>query len=496
MASIKLVTTPIVVHNKRCGTGLSANNLSVLGLSGVNDLVKDSRGSRVGQIKDLFALGVPIMISMAALIGLGVTDTLMAGLASTDDLAALAVGTSIYYIPVMLLIGLTSIVAPRIAWQLAANRDDAVRHDCWQSMWLGLIIGGLCALGLFYFLSYLHWLKLNSSVQDIAHQYLLIVLFALPFIGVSQGIRSTIDGLGFPVLNMWVSVAALLLNLVLDYLLVFGKFGFPRLGALGCALATLLVVILQTIMPLLIAKYHRDIRRFDIFLKIQRPDFPTIKKLLVLGVPAAVAITLEEGFFTSTIFLVAPMGTTELATHQILLNIAMVALVFPIALGQAASILIGRALGLKNPATAETQSRVFLVVLVLLMVICGAAVYTGRTGLVSLFSEDAQVIALGAGLLVLISFQMLVDGLQIGSNIALKGYQDTLIPAMCQVISYWLIGFPLAWYLTKTDWFGLGGGISGVWIAMFVGLAVSAILGVSRLAYVSSEFRLHRRQLD
>lgn len=462
----------------------------------MNDVENNTRSSCVGQIKDLFALGVPIMISMAALIGLGVTDTVMAGLASTDDLAALAVGTSIYYLPLMLLIGLTSVVAPRISWQLAASRVGGVRHDCWQSMWLGLIVGGICALGLFYFLSYLHWLKLEPPVQSIACNYLLVVLFALPFIGVSQGIRSTIDGLGYPVLNMWVSLGALLLNLLLDYLFVFGKFGFPKLGALGCAFATLLVVILQTILPGLIAKYHRDIRQFELFKTFQKPALSTIKKLLALGVPAAIAITLEEGFFTSTIFLVTPMGTTPLATHQILLNIAMVSLVFPIALGQAASILIGRCLGKVDPAAAQTQVRVFLAVLVLLMVFCGIVVFTSRSGLVSLFTDDSVVIALGASLLVLISIQMLVDGLQIGSNIALKGYQDTLIPAFCQMISYWLIGFPLAWCLTKTDWFGAPGGIQSIWIALFVGLTVSAILGVSRLIYVSREFRLHRRQLE
>ena len=436
------------------------------------------------------------MISMAALIGLSVTDTIMAGLASTDDLAALAIGTSIYYIPMMLLIGLTSVVSPRIAWHLASGREDAVRHDCWQSMWLGLCVGGICAVCLYFFLPHLHWLGLDPVVHGIASGYLIIVLVALPLVGIGQGIRSTIDGLGYPALNMWVSLAAVVLNLVLDYLFVFGKLGFPRLGAQGCAFATLLVVVLQTVAPCIIAKTHRQITRFNLFVSCHKPDLSTIKRLLVLGVPAAIAITLEEGFFTSTSFLVAPMGTIQLATHQILLNIAMVALVFPIALGQAASILIGRALGADDPVAAQNQSRVFLMVLMLLMMLCGIGLFFSRAGLVSLFTQDAVVIALGASLLILVSFQLLVDGLQIGSNIALKGYQDTLIPAVFQVISYWVIGFPLAWCLTRTEWFGAPGGIRSIWIALFVGLSVSAILGVSRLIYVSREFSLQRRQLN
>lgn len=435
------------------------------------------------------------MISMAALIGLAVTDTLMTGLASTKDLAALAIGSGIYFLPTMLLVGLMSVVAPRISWHLAAHRKDSVRHDCWQSIWLGLVVGGCAAVAVYFSLPLLDWLGLEPDVQEITNRYLLIVLFALPLVGAGQGLRSTIDGLGYPALNMWVSIAALLLNGLLDYLFVFGKAGFPKLGAQGCAIATLFVVILQTLAPVLIARLHPKLKPYVLFDRIDWPNFITIKRLLVLGVPAAVAITLEEGFFASSSFLVAPMGTIELATHQILLNIAMMALVFPIALGQAASILIGQELGRENPHGAYSQSWIFMGLLLLLMMLCGLGLYLGRAGLVSLFTEDAAVIAMAASILVLVSFQLLVDGLQIGSNIALKGYQDTFIPALCQVFSYWCVGFPLAWWLSRTDSFGSSPGVRGVWIALFTGLAVAAVLGVSRLAFVSREFASGRRQL-
>ncbi len=439
-------------------------------------------------LKELLKLGLPLLVSMAAIVGLGVTDTVMAGLASTEDLAALAVGSSLYLIPLMLLIGLLSVVAPRVSWQLGAGRKSSLTGDCWQSMWMGLLVGSVTALLVLAAMTFLPLLTLEAGVEAVARDYLSIVVIALPLLGVSLGLRNTIDGLGFPVVNMWVSIACLLLNGVLDYLFVFGKFGFPQLGAVGCAIATVGVVLLQIVAPAVITFTHKEIKRYRLLSQIVAPEFSTLKTLFMLGMPAAFAVTLEECFFTSTSLLVAPMGTTPLAAHQVVLNIAMLALIFPIAIGQAAAILIGRSLGKNKPHDAATQSRIFLAVLFSMMLFCSVLMLLARGTLMSLFTGDAAVIVLGSGLLLIVAFQLIVDGLQIGSNIALKGYQDTFIPAMCQLFSYWVVGFPLAFVLTKTSLFGMPGGVERVWYALFAGLTVAAILGVWRLFYIGRQF--------
>ncbi len=449
----------------------------------------------LAQVANIVKLGLPILISMAALIGLGVTDTIMVGFASTVDLAALGIGATLYFIAIMLLIGLQSVVAPRISWRLGAGQPEGVRRDCWQSVWVGFIAGCLAALVLYCFLPYLYLLDLAADVEAVARQYLLIVLFTLPLVGVNTAVRNTIDGLGLPALNMWVSMVAFFLNLLLDYLFVFGALGFPRLGALGCALATCFVVVLQTITPVLICQRHRLIKPYAIFSKIDKPVLSEMKTLLILGLPAAIAITMEESFFASTSMLVAPMGTTVLATHQVVLTIAMVSLVFPIAIGQSAAILIGRSLGQKRPADARLQAMALLLTVSVLMICGGVVVYLASDVVMSLFTRDQQVIVLGATVLAIVSVQLLVDGLQIGSNICLKGYQDTMVPACLQMFSYWVIGIPLATVLSKTDWLAPQGGVHSIWVAMLIALSIAAVLGVWRLLFVSGEYASGRRQL-
>jgi MATE family multidrug resistance protein len=446
-------------------------------------------------LRELMKLGLPLLVSMGAIVGLGVTDTIMAGLASTRDLAALAVGSAILLIPMMLLIGLLSIVAPRISWHLGRARSDAIVQDCWQAMWMGGAVGGLCALLLLFLLPLISLLGLETAVEEVTRRYLLIVVLMLPVFGVSLGVRNAIDGLGYPVLNMWVSIGGLLLNALLDYLFVFGKYGFPALGAVGCAVATVGVVMLQLAVPVVFCFVHRSLKPFQLLRHGQWPKWSVLKTLLWLGMPAAFAVTLEESFFTSTSLLVAPLGTIPLAAHQVVLNIAMLSLIIPMALGQAAAILVGNSLGMANPVKASQQSRFFLLLLVVMLLACCVLMLTGRVTLMRLFTRDDAVVAIGLGLLTIVAFQLIVDGVQMGCNVTLKGYQDTLVPAMFQMFAYWGVGFPLAYLLTRTQWLGQGG-VERVWYALFVGLSVAAVLGVWRLMIVSERFNKGTMKLD
>jgi len=443
----------------------------------------------------MLRLGLPIVASMAALIGLSVTDTMMAGFASTSDLAALAIGSNFFFIAVMACIGMQSIVAPRVAWHLGAGHKQRLCNELWQSMWLGLCTGCALALLLYLSISLLPLLNLQPDVEKTAGQYLLLVTFTLPWVGMNLALRNALDGLELPHFNMIINVVIFLLNVVLDYLFVFGKFGMPMLGAVGCGIATCLVTVLQTIATLLLFRYSKRLQVFHLWRSFVLPDVSVLKRLFWLGLPAAGAITLEECFFASTSVLVAPMGSLSLAAHQVVLNIAMIALIFPIALGQAGAIVIGRSLGEKRPQLAYQQVYALLLTLLLVMFICGLLLFSTRAHVVSFYSRDEALLVLGASLLVIVALQLIVDGLQIGANIALKGYQDTLIPALMQVVCYWVIGFPLAWGLTRTDWFGVQFGVKGVWFALLFGLALAALVGVWRLLFVARQFAVGIRLL-
>jgi MATE family multidrug resistance protein len=148
-----------------------------------------------------------------------------------------------------------------------------------------------------------------------------------------------------------------------------------------------------------------------------------------------------------------------------------------------------------NPVKASQQSRFFLLLLVVMLLACCVLMLTGRVTLMRLFTRDDAVVAIGLGLLTIVAFQLIVDGVQMGCNVTLKGYQDTLVPAMFQMFAYWGVGFPLAYLLTRTQWLGQGG-VERVWYALFVGLSVAAVLGVWRLMIVSERFNKGTMKLD
>lgn len=446
-------------------------------------------------LRQMTGLGLPIIISMAALIGLGVTDTLMVGLVSTLDLAALGIGANLYFIFTMMLVGLLSVVAPRVAWRRASGAQDRIREEVWQAGWLGLAAGGIVALAMTALVPFLFLLQLEADVETVAASYVRTVAFTLPLIGANLVLRSTLDGFGRTGLAMMISLFVFALNILLNYALVFGRLGFPQLGAQGAAYATCVVTVVQSLMAYGFVHWHRHMRGYRIFERFVWPRWSIIRTLLWLGLPAALAITLEESFFAASGFLVAPMGTVPLAAHQIAISIALSALVVPIGLGQAGAIVVGASLGAGQPAIARRQARLLLLLVAAAGLLFALLLYAVRAPLLSLFTRDAAVIALAMPVLIVAALQLLVDSVQLGSNIALKGYQDTMVPALLQTLSYWCVGFPLAWMLSHSNWLGGPWGVPGVWGGIATALAVAALLSSWRLNRVSRDFATGRRTL-
>ncbi len=452
----------------------------------VSKILHSSQGSS-RQLRELLSLGMPIVISMAAIIGLGVTDSFMAGLASTLDLAALAIAANLFFVCAMLIIGLQSIVAPRIAAKLGAAEPEQIGRETRQAMWIGAVVGIILIFVVWAILPFIGYLGLSSDVESVAALYLKIVCWALPLIGINTALRNTFDGLHHTRLNMVISLAVFFLNLLLDYLFVFGKAGFPAMGAIGCAIASCFVVAAQTALYCYFACRHTALRQYRLLHRFEWPVLSAQKRLLVLGMPAALSLTLEEGFFSATTMLAGPMGEQTLAAHQIALNIAVLTMIIPIALGQAAAILIGRSIGGQQPVLAREQSLFLIRIIATLTLLIGLVLLYFRQALMEAYTDDLLVVTTGATLLAFCGIQLFVDGLQIASGIALKGYQDTLVPALFQILSCWVIGFPLAYVLSHTSWLGKNWGINGIWSGMLIALSCVAILNVSRLIWISRQ---------
>lgn len=443
--------------------------------------VSDSKDDLASDSRRLWRLGLPIVVGIGATIGLGVTDTLVAGLAGADAIAALAVGANLFIVAVMLMVGLTSVVAPRVSRLVAEGKLSDVAEDCRRSAWLGFYSGLFLMLVLLLCRPFLGQLGLTPQVQQLASTYLTVVVFSLPLLGICTGLRNVLDGLHRTGINMRISLLAFSANVVLDLLLVPGLGGLPALGPVGCAWATVLVALLQVVLFLSVMQRDAQLRALGLLRRMTPARPRELRQLWWLGLPAALALTLEEGFFTASAWLAAPLGTTVLAAHQLLLSLTMLFLTLPIGLGQAGAILVGDAIGRVGQVRAGPVVRLILRQVMLIMLISAALALGAGYVLLPVYSENAAVNALFWLVLPLCAIQLLADGFQITAGIMLKGYQDTLRPGLHVIFSCWVIGFPLSWYLSRGH---LGEGVSGlvgIWLGMFIAVLMIAALNGQRL---------------
>ncbi|MDO6460727.1 MATE family efflux transporter [Granulosicoccaceae sp. 1_MG-2023] len=440
-----------------------------------------SRPDTQASARRLWRIGLPIAVGMGATIGLGVTDTLVAGLAGADAIAALAIGANVFIVAVMLLVGLSSVVAPRISRLAGAGRFPEVVRDCRRSAWLGFYSGLLLSLVLWLARPVIFQLGLVDAVAALAASYVSVVVFALPLLGLCSALRNVLDGLHRTATTMRVSLLVFVANALLDLLLVPGWGGLPAMGPVGCAWATVAVSGLQCVLLLRAVLADPRLTGLDLRGLCRPPRFAELGALAALGLPAAFALTLEEGFFSATVWLAAPLGTAVLAAHQLLLSLTMMFLTLPIGLGQAGAILVGEALGRDGGrATGLVVRRILRQVMLIMSVSAALAAMTGLW-LLPVYNDDVAVNALVFSVLPLCAVQLLADGFQITSGIILKGYQDTLRPGLHVMVACWLVGFPLAWLLSRGTLLPAVDGLPGIWIGMFLAVSLVAALNGQRL---------------
>ena len=446
-------------------------------------LIRSSNG--VSDRSRLWQLGLPIAVGIGATIGLGITDTLVAGLAGADALAALAVGANLFIVAVMLLVGLTSVVAPKVSRLASEGRQGEVAQDCRRSVWLGFYSGLALLVLLWLGRPLLGHLGLTAEVLSLADAYLSVVVFALPLLGIGSALRNVLDGLHRTALNMQISLWVFAANALLDLALVPGFAGLPAFGPVGCAWATVFVSLLQVVLYLRVLRRDRGLRSLRLLASLTPPRIHDLSQLWWLGLPAALALTLEEGFFSATTWLAAPLGTSVLAAHQLLLSLAMVFLILPIGLGQAGAILVGEALGRGGQVDAAKLVRLILRQVMLIMLVSSLLAVIFGYALLPAYSVDQWVNTLFMMALPLCAIQLVVDGFQITAGIVLKGYQDTLRPGLHVMFACWLIGFPLSWLLSRSLLGAQFDGLTGIWLGMLIAVTLIAALNGQRLFSIS-----------
>lgn len=427
--------------------------------------------------KQLFQLAFPIFISQLASSGMGFVDIVMAGMISDDDVSAIAVSNSIYFPLLLFVIGVLNAVTPTVSYLSGSNQRHLIAHQVKQGTWIALLF----SLPLFaIYLSAGHlltWMDTPESFSSKAADYMTMLCFGLLPALLAVNLRCFNDGLSNPKPAMLITFFGLLINIPLNYIFMFGKFGLPAMGAVGCGVATSIV---NWVMFLLVLYYckrtpkQRDIGLFNRFW--ETPNKATQLKLLKLGLPIGFALFTEVMLFATSSLILSPLGSQVVASHQIALQTSSLFFMIPLSLSMATTIMVGRKLGQK--AVKETQQLTFHAIFTCVMIALtmGLVIFVLKDVIPHIFSSDPRSIAIASSLLVFSAVYQIPDSIQSVCNGILRGYKYTQPILWITVICYWLVGMPLGTIFARTDWLGSPMEAAGFWLVFCLCLSIAAVL--------------------
>ncbi len=431
--------------------------------------------------RTLVLLGAPILVAQLAQMATGVIDTIMAGRVSAEDLAAVGIGSSLW-IPLYLLFGGTlNALQPIISGHHGAKTPTRIMPMTWQGIYVALASTLLMSGLLMNVGPILEALQLDAATAAIAQGYLHGVAWGVPAMLLLVALRGLTDGLGHTRVFMAFSLLAAAFNLPLNYVFIYGKFGLPAMGGVGCGWATAISAWIALLSLIAYLHWSRTYQRFHLVDHWAAPNWPDIWHLLYLGVPIGFTVFVEVSVFSVVALFLAPLGPVVIAGHQIVLNLVSLVFMVPLSLGMALTLRVSFLLGAGNPQTARLLARSALLLALGIALVYVPVLLMSRGLLVGLYTHDSQVQAVASGLLVFGAIFQVADVLQVTAISALRGYRDTRVPMFIMLFAFWGICLPLGYGLTFTDWFGEPRGAAGFWMALTVGLALASILLMIRL---------------
>ncbi len=420
----------------------------------------------------LVKIGLPVILAQLLQMSMSFVDTVMAGRLSPEDLAAVAVGSSLMLPLAVLCMGTMMAVTPIVAQNVGGRKLKQIGKNARQVFWLSQIL----ALPSFFILRNLDIAMVAIGVTDeiipIAIGYLKAISWGIfPFYAYAA-LRYFSEGLSVTRPAMFIALIGLFVNIPANYVLMFGKLGFPQLGAIGTGYASAIVFVVMFIGMLIFTYRFEPYHRFGIFERFRLPEKRYLKELLGIGVPIGVSSTMEVTMFAAVSLMVSTISTLAIAAHQVAINFAAMMFMIPFGLSVAISARVGNSIGRKRPDEARFRGFVGVVVCCCVMAVTAVIIFLFPRQIASIYTNEVAVIDIAVQLLFMAAIFQLSDGLQVAGFGALRGLKDTTVPMIVNLIAYWLIGIPVAWYLG----FRAGYGAPGLWIGLIAGLTVAGIL--------------------
>lgn len=440
------------------------------------------------EARQLLALAIPVILAQIAQTAMGFVDTVMAGGYSATDMAAVAIGTSIWLPAILFGHGLLLALTPVIAQMNGSGRRDRIGIQVRQGFWLAGLVSVLIMLVLWnagYIIHAMH--NIDPQLADKAVGYLRALLWGAPGYLFFQVARNQCEGLAKTKPGMVMGFLGLMLNIPINYIFIYGHFGMPELGGVGCGVATASVYWVMFGCMLYFIKHARSMRDIRPQPGFSGPDTALLKRLVQLGLPIALALFFEVTLFAVVALLVSPLGIVDVAGHQIALNFSSLMFVLPMSLSAAVTIRVGFRLGEGSTLNAQTAARTGLGVGVCMAIITAIFTITLREPIAMLYNKDPAVVTLAAHLMLLAAIYQISDSIQVIGSGVLRGYKDTRAIFYITFVAYWVLGLPCGYTLALTDLVVPRMGPAGFWIGFIIGLTSAAIMMMLRMRWLQRQ---------
>ena len=428
------------------------------------------------EVRTTTVLAAPLVAGHVSTGMIGFVDSVIAGHHGTATLASVAVGTALFWLPMMIPMGTLMSLPPAVSQLDGAGRRHEVGALFRQGLWLAAMLGVL----LFGFLSLLvlalEPMGIAPEIRPGAEAFLHGIRWGVPGLTLYLTMRYLSDGLHWTLPTMLLGFGGLLVLVPLGYAFTYGVGGLPEMGAGGLGIASAIMMWAQA---LAFAFYLWRAKRFadlELFAHFDRPHGPTLRNLLRTGLPIGVTVTMEGGLFIATALLIGRLGEVPAAAHQIAINVSALCFMVPMGIAEATTVRIGHALGRNDGQALRRAAFAGYTIVLATQALSAIVLLAGNEFVVGFYTGDAAVASLAASLLLYAAAFQFPDGVQVLSAGALRGLRDTRVPMVLAALAYWGIGMPVGAGLGL--W--LGWGPRGMWVGLICGLSVAALLLCTR----------------
>lgn len=433
----------------------------------------------------LVQLATPVALAHFLMAAAGFVDTVMAGRAGVADLAGVALGSAFWLTLVIAPMGLFTAISPIVGQYAGAKNYPAITNFMHQSVRVALVV----ALILLVILNLRDW-YLPLIIDDVAitgvtSGYLQGFAWGIPALMGTFLLRPYSEGLSFTRADMMASIISLVINVPANYALIFGHWGAPELGGAGAGWATAIAFWGAFIVMALYSLRHKVYAKADIWCCFSAVDVSELRHLLRVGMPVAMTMFVEVSIFSLIALFLGGRPGFEIAAHQVAMNVAYLAFTLPLSISVAATIRVSINVGARRYQRARRAAKAAVLLAIMTAASNIVILVMFADVIAGLYSNDAEVIALAAHLMLFAAMFQLADAFVVPTQGALRGYKDTGIPLMLAILAYWVVALPLGYLLGLTDLLLPASGAEGFWISLVVGLVISGILMTSRLIMIS-----------